>query len=98
MGRYAPAHEDDYEDDDSEDDFESPDAYDADDPDDEDAGDTVTCPHCRREISDMAEQCPRCGQYLSEEENPSPTFPRWVVVTALLLLAAIAMGWLGGVL
>lgn len=90
------APDDDYEDD--EDDREAPD------PSDRDAdhdgageyGDTVDCPRCGREISEYAQQCPRCGAYLSDEEATRTNFPRWVILTAAVLVAAMLLGWLGG--
>ena len=94
-GRHSSA-ENDYEDDEDDDDPESPDASDRDDDDDDDDA-TVDCPKCGRSISEYAQQCPRCGAYLSDEEATRTKFPTWVVVTAVVLLAAIAFGWLGGV-
>jgi uncharacterized paraquat-inducible protein A len=91
MPRPAPR-DDDYEDDDP----EAPGEWDQDADEDDDA-DTVDCPGCGRAVSELAERCPRCGTYLSEEDAPRRTLPTWVVITAVVLLAAIAMGWLGGV-
>lgn len=95
MPRHRAPH-DDYEDD--EDDREAPDPsdQDADDADGIEYGDTVDCPHCGREISEYAEQCPRCGTYLSAEEATRTNFPVWVIVTAAALVAAMLLGWLGG--
>jgi hypothetical protein len=50
----------------------------------------VPCPHCRAEIDEEAEQCPKCGMYISSEDAP----PRrksavWIVVMVLALLAAL---------
>jgi uncharacterized paraquat-inducible protein A len=82
MGRHhAP---DDYEDDPNE-----PDESDTDADDSADV-DTVTCPNCRRDVYEGAEQCPRCGHYFSAEDAPQRSHPTWVIVTAALLLAMTA--------
>ena len=93
-----PTRAHDYEDEDEdEDDREAPGEWDQDDPDDDDdESDTVDCPRCGRPISEFAEQCPRCGAYVSAEESRRTHFPTWVVVTAIILVATIALGWLGG--
>jgi len=93
MGRHSVADEN-YEDD-EDDDFEAPGTFDRDGGDEDD--DTVECPHCGREISAMAEQCPRCGTYVSEEDAPRSTFPRWVVVTAAVLAALMVWGMVRGI-
>lgn len=90
MGRRA-----DYEDDDD-DDFEAPEAFDRDDSDDGD-DDVVECRQCGRQISAMAEQCPRCGTYVSEEDAPTSSFPKWVVVTAAVLAALMVWWAVGGI-
>ncbi len=52
----------------------------------------IPCPHCRAEIDEESEQCPKCGMYLTREETP----PRegksavWIVLMVLALLAALA--------
>ena len=84
--------------DDFEDDPEGPDAWDAgDDADASDDAGTMDCAHCGREISAMAEQCPRCGTYVSEEDAPRSTFPKWVVVTAAVLAALMVWGMVRGI-
>lgn len=67
------------------------DDFDDDDPDANGYADTVTCPHCKSSIYEEAELCPHCGNYISEEDSPRQT-PRWVVIGALLALAA-ALSW-----
>ena len=69
-------------------------------PDDDDYDDddipTVPCRHCREEILEDAEQCPRCGMYQSDEDSPSePKSRTWIVMMALALLAAVIMTLLG---
>lgn len=55
---------------------------------------TVACPNCGREIYETAEQCPKCRQYVSCEEHASRFLPRWVVVTAIVLIAASVLSLL----
>jgi predicted nucleic acid-binding Zn ribbon protein len=56
----------------------------------------IPCPHCRAEIDEESQQCPRCGMYLSKEDEP----PRagkssvWLVLMVLALLAAVL--WVAG--
>ena len=54
---------------------------------------TVPCPYCRAEILEDAERCPRCENYLSNEDSPAPAKPTWIwimliVATALMVLSA----------
>jgi hypothetical protein len=68
--------------------------------DDEDCADeddeepTILCPYCRAEMWEEAVQCPACGEYLSLEDGRArhEWQPRWIVLTALLLLLLIALG------
>jgi hypothetical protein len=87
MARHGTTLDDDYEDDD---DREDPDRADMDDDDEAAAGfDSATeeCPHCGEEISEYAQRCPACDRYLSREDAPPPNqHPRWVIVTALIIL------------
>lgn len=78
--------------DDDEDAFDD-EPWDAADDDDAD-GDTLPCPYCGAAIYDDAVRCPKCGEYLSREERPSPSQPKWVVITVLILLIAVAMAYL----
>lgn len=65
---------------------------DSDDPHDSDVDDsegeeTIECPACGRDIYEGAEQCPRCGQYLSEEEGQQRGgTPIWIWVGIILAL------------
>jgi hypothetical protein len=93
------------------DDYDPSDEYDADrdyDPDDpetypegvyanDDGPATVPCPYCKREISEGAQWCPHCENYLSREDAPPSSGGRswaWIVVMVLALLVA-AMWVLG---
>lgn len=58
----------------------------------DDGRDTVPCPHCRAAIDEEAEQCPRCGMYLSREDAPAEgKSPVWVILMLLALFAALVM-------
>src|SRR5215212_9298463 len=85
--------------DDDGDDYDVDRDYDPDDPetypaglyvDDEPA--LIPCPHCRAEIDEESEQCPKCGMFISKEDAPSgPKSPLWVILLALALLAALLL-------
>lgn len=64
---------------------------DANDPREEDldqfSGVTRTCPECKAEVYDEAELCWKCGHAFSGDPKP---LPRWIIIVALILLAAIA--------
>ena len=69
------------------------------DPSDTDAGteyaEQVPCPHCRKLIYEQAEQCPACGQYISDEETPEKK-ANWIFITVVLLVLAIVLFWIMG--
>jgi len=81
------------------DDYDAETDYDPDDPDTYPAGlyvhgderAVVPCPHCKASIDEESEQCPKCGMFISREDAPSGGLPRWAVVLALALLAAMAL-------
>ncbi len=82
---------DDYEDDPDESDM------DGDDDDESDVA-TIECPHCGAEVYEFAEKCPVCGRYVSREDAPRTSHPRWVIATAtallLFMLYALLKWWL----
>jgi hypothetical protein len=93
---------------DDEDDWDGSDEYDAErdyDPDDPETYPeglyedpepaTVPCPHCRAEILEDSEQCPRCGKYLSREDAPAPSRSGAWVVLMILAIVAVVM-WVAG--
>ncbi|MFM8272752.1 MAG: zinc-ribbon domain-containing protein [Gemmata sp.] len=48
------------------------------------------CPHCRAEIDEESEQCPKCGTFLSAEDAPRGGKSLvWLVLLALALLAVL---------
>jgi hypothetical protein len=56
----------------------------------------IPCPHCRAEIDEESEQCPKCGMYLTREEV-APAQGKstvWIILMALALLATLA--WVFG--
>ena len=63
--------------------------WDAGDWDDQDDEATTPCPYCRREIYEDSVRCPHCGEYISEEDSPPSRKPWWIIVGALLCLAAV---------
>ena len=85
------------EDEDGSDEYDAETDYDPDDPetypaglyvDDERA--VVPCPHCRAEIDEESEQCPKCGMYLTKEDAPREEKSRaWIVLMVLALLVAL---------
>ena len=57
--------------------------------------DTIPCPHCRAPVYEGAEQCPACGNYLSEEDAPAAPKPWWIVLGLVLGLSAACL-WVFG--
>jgi predicted nucleic acid-binding Zn ribbon protein len=50
----------------------------------------VPCPHCRAEIDEESEQCPKCGMYLTKEDAPRERKSgAWIVLMVLALFAAL---------
>jgi hypothetical protein len=82
------------------DDYDAETDYDPDDPETYPAGlyaddgrAVVPCPHCRAEIDEESEQCPKCGMYPSREDEGTPREGKsaaWIILMALALLAALA--------
>lgn len=58
--------------------------------DDEDM--TVPCPYCGRTIMEDIATCPYCENYLSREDAPARSHPRWVLWTVILCLLLVLMG------
>jgi hypothetical protein len=83
--------EDDEQDEPSLQDWEAPDESDADDDEDDDS-DTVPCPYCRRSMSELADVCPHCGSYISQEDAPR-RHPWWIVAGVVTCLAIVILLW-----
>lgn len=89
------------EEDEEDEDWGDGDDYDPDDPEtypaglyDDDGPATVPCPHCRAEILEDSERCPRCGEYLSREDAPAKmSNTAWAVL--VLMLVAVVLTVLG---
>lgn len=47
---------------------------------------TTACPNCRAEMYDDAEQCPRCGEYVTRAQANWSHFPPWVYAGAVIAL------------
>jgi RNA polymerase subunit RPABC4/transcription elongation factor Spt4 len=79
---------DDSTDDDEDFDPEGPDPVEMDSSDDPDLD---VCPRCRKMISEEAERCPHCGEYISAEDAPL-SGSAWIMIAVivLLLLAGVA--------
>ena len=56
---------------------------------DDDDEPTVMCSNCGFEMLEIAWQCPRCGEIPTAEFHQKSTQPRWVFLTALILLVSI---------
>jgi predicted nucleic acid-binding Zn ribbon protein len=77
------------------------DEHDEDDPNDPDESDQdysddpefVHCPYCRKLISEDAEMCPHCGSYVSQEDAPPASKPRWFLIGVVVTLIVVAVVW-----
>jgi|GEM_PF-417204 len=56
---------------------------------DDDEEPTGLCSNCGFEMLEIVYQCPRCGEISSREFQKNSTQPRWVILTALLLLGVL---------
>jgi hypothetical protein len=82
------------------DDYDAERDYDPDDPETypeglyaDDSRELIACPHCRAEIDEESEQCPKCGMFISDEDAGQPREKRsfaWFILMALALLAALS--------
>jgi len=88
--RTSDEFEDDYEDEDAVDAPDDPELPDESDMDDSDDPDVVECPYCRKSISEEAEWCHHCGNYLSREDAPRRV-PLWVLAVAVFAALAALM-------
>ena len=53
---------------------------------------TVACPYCRRQIHEESERCPYCENYISAEDAPPSSKPRWFAIGVLICLL-IVLSW-----
>jgi predicted nucleic acid-binding Zn ribbon protein len=75
-------------------DHEDPDPSDQDAEDDPDAM-TVPCPHCGADVFDEADICPRCGNFMLQDEVKRSRRPRslWLLVGVIVCLAVVLLVW-----
>ena len=70
-----------------------------DDEDDSENETTVPCPECGAAIFLIADACPACGYWLSEDDrralDPKSAKPAWLTITTWVLIAVFLVGILG---
>lgn len=54
-----------------------------------DEPDLAVCPNCRKMISEEAERCPHCGEYVNPGQAPM-SLKAWIVI-ALVVVAMIVL-------
>jgi hypothetical protein len=54
---------------------------------DDDDSPYIPCPHCQQEIHEDAAMCPYCEEFVTSRSS----FPRWVIVVALVVLALMVL-------
>lgn len=64
--------------------------------DDGESVDTRTCPACGASVYEHADVCPKCGEYLSDDNTGRSRKPWWIVLAALLVLSAFVLHWVFG--
>jgi hypothetical protein len=57
-----------------------------------DEPDLDVCPHCRKLISEEAERCHHCGNYIRASDAPLSK-PAWIVITAIGALLLFLLFW-----
>lgn len=73
-------------------DFNNREDPDPDDMDDSDDPEVVDCPYCGQPISEEAERCPFCENYISAEDSPRKT--KWWILGGAILLVIATLMWL----
>jgi hypothetical protein len=69
---------------------EGPQACDLDSDGDADEYETVPCPHCGGEISELAERCPHCGDWIVPGAGPGAwRRPVWIAIAILLVVLVL---------
>ena len=58
----------------------------------DDADDDEVCPSCGAAVYPDADQCPRCGHYLTHDQATRPA--KWVIVAVIVCLAVILLFWI----
>jgi hypothetical protein len=61
-----------------------------------DDAETAHCPECSELVYDFSEKCPACGYYLTAADRrrlwASETKPKWVLITATVILVMLVLG------
>lgn len=64
----------------------------------DDDDDVVSCPACHRDVHELADRCPHCGEYITLGNQPwafqSPSRQRFIKWALLLMLAALLLPFL----
>ena len=60
---------------------------------DDDHEPTILCCNCGFEMLEIVYQCPRCGEIPCREFHKTSSQPRWVIITALILLG-VFLWWI----
>jgi predicted nucleic acid-binding Zn ribbon protein len=79
--------------DDDEDDSVDRDLPDESDMDSFDEPGVMPCPYCRKLVSEDAELCPHCKNYISIEDAPARN-PGWITFGVIITIAIIVIVWL----
>jgi hypothetical protein len=70
--------------------------YDEDDNEDPDEAETGHCPECRGPVYELTDKCPACGYWLTQADRrllwSSESKPKWVLLTATVILAILVLG------
>jgi hypothetical protein len=70
--------------------------YDEDANDDPEEAEVGRCPECRGPVYEVTESCPACGYWLTEADRRAiwsgDSQPKWVLVTAAVILAILVLG------
>jgi hypothetical protein len=56
---------------------------------------TGHCPECRAPVYEFTDKCPACGYWLTAADRrlwPSESKPKWVLITATIILVVLLLG------
>jgi len=63
--------------------------------DEDDDLEEMTCPSCRRYVTEDTQKCPYCGEWIIPEESSRRGWPRWLFIGAVLLMLWAVLRWIG---
>lgn len=70
--------------------------YDDDEDESYDDSETAHCPECSGPVYEFTNKCPACGYYLSAADRrrlwSSESKPKWVLITATVILVVLVLG------